>query len=367
MNLSSYTLLYLLRISLGTESGVRDLSVLTVKDWTNLIDVAFDHGVATLSVDGYSQILPTCKTNLLETDEALDDLKFEWFGSILQTEDEYNYNFNKAVRFAQALHEKGIECKVLKGISFSTYYTIPNHRESGDCDVFLGKGFELGNKLAQEIGGRYEFGTYKHSHLFFGNLMVENHRYLTDFGATSQGKKIEILLENAIESEPGRRIGDSFLVCPNDHFNALFLLKHAQGNFIGGGLTLRMIYDWAALLLRCQETLNWQQLYDELGQCRLRKFADLMTSLSVDYFGVQLSRPEISTCSERALVEEVIADTIAGGIHSKGPESFPRKCVRIFRRFLRFWHYRALATESVPRLIWNTLAFSSYLNRKIEL
>ena len=246
------------------------------------------------------------------------------------------------------------------------YYSVPEHRECGDCDVYLGEDWQTGNEVAEKLGGRFETGTYKHSRVQIGNLMVENHKYLTSFNGTKLGKMIERLMERAIEEGDEKYIDGSSLICPNDYFNALFLLKHDQGDFISGGLTLRMIYDWAALLKCCGWRLDWKRLYSDLEKCRLREFARLMTSLCVEYLGTEVC-PGMELCDDKALVEEVMEDTIAGGIHTKGVETFWKKCIRIARRFARIWHYRSLATESVPRMIWNNFAFSSYMKRKIDL
>ena len=93
-----------------------------------------------------------------------------------------------------------------------------------------------------------------------------------------------------------------------------------------------------------------------------------VAALAVD--GLQAlyeSNPGMELCEDKALVEEVMEDTIAGGIHTHGVETFWRKCIRIARRFARIWHYRNLATESALCMIWNNFAFSSYMKRKIEM
>ena len=372
---NSSHIFYLLRQSLGTSSEKIDLSALNNADWVKLVDIAFEGGVAALAVDGLQRGFAHDNdddndnkegSELVLDSPELEDLKYEWFGSVFQAEEDYGNKLNQASRFASALAEKGVKCRVLKGMSFAQYYSVPEHRECGDCDVYLGEGWAVGNEVAVSIGGRYEFGTYKHSHLFFDELMIENHRYLTSFNGTKQGKKIERLMEQAIEEDDCKYIDESSLVCPNDYFNALFLLRHDQGDFISGGLTLRMIYDWAALLKCCGRKLDWKRLYADLDECRLREFARLMTSLCVEYLGTEIC-PGMELCDDKALVDEVMEDTIAGGIHAKGVETFGKKCIRIARRFARIWHYRSLATESVPRMIWNNFAFSSYMKRKIEM
>ena len=273
--------------------------------------------------------------------------------------------------------------KVLKGLSFSTYYEHPELRECGDCDCYLSRiekgskgssgtkaganGFEVGNKTILEMGGSSEFGSYKHSHLFLNGLMFENHHYITDFNGTQRGKAIELLLEKAIDSSSGNRIDETDMVCPCAYFNALHLIRHAQGNFISEGLILRMIYDWAMLLRVEQEHLDWSQLYSDLEVCGLRQFAEVMTTICVEYLGLRLTVKEVTLCKNKKMVEAVLKDTLGDSIRMTQGESLGHKIIRIMARYGRFWRYRNLAIESVPVMIWNSLAFSSFMKRNISL
>lgn len=109
---------------------------------------------------------------------------------------------------------------------------------------------------------------------------------MTDFNGTKQGKVIELLLEKAIDSASGTPIGKSDMVRPCAFFNALHLIRHAQGNFLLEGMTLRMIYDWAVLLCAEQNNLEWKQLYADFETCGLRLFVDIMTSICVDIWAL---------------------------------------------------------------------------------
>ena len=73
------------------------------------------------------------------------------------------------------------------------------------------------------------------------------------------------------------------------------------------------------------------------------------------------------TTDKEALIDEVFYDTIRGGLHIKGKETLPQKTLRILKRFKRMWHYRNLATEKYPVMIWNSFAFSSYIHRKVSI
>ena len=341
--------------------------------WEKLLVLAEKHGVTGL-VFSCMELLPqTChpeKTILLKI-----------FGNAEYQKRHYRKNYSTAARFAAKLKENNVEMKVLKGISFSTYYNQPELRVFGDCDCYLTRlsetphakreagssGFNIGNEIIKQMGGQAEFGTYKHSHLFLDNLMFENHHYITDFNGTKIGKKIEILLEKAINSESGVKIGNTEMVRPCAHFNALHLIRHAQGNFILSGMILRMIYDWAVFLRSEQDNLNWNKLYADYETGHLRKFVDVMTSICVAYMGVKLTCDKITLCKDRKLVDKVLKDTLADRIHMMQDESVGHKSLRILSRFCRMIYYRDLAIESIPTMIWNTFAFSSYFKRQVHL
>jgi len=340
----------------------------SAEDWTRMVDMAFENGVAALAADGYHVLLEQCPeaVALMET-EQMEDLRYDWFGSMLQTEEEYAYKLKKASKFAAALAKRGVECKVLKGLSFAMYYDRPEHRECGDCDVYLGKDFEVGNQVVVELGGSCDGAPGKHCHLYLGSLMIENHRHLTDLHGTRQEMKTERLLERLLVSSTGlRRIGSTQLLRPSDHFNALFLIQHAYANFIFMGMSLRMVYDWAMLLKRCRETLDFARLCHDLDECRLLPFARVMTAICVDYLGLELTCPELGCDRDKAFTQQVLKDILTGGIITRGEETLWKKVVRISRRLVRFWRYRRLATESVPRLIWNNLIYNSYTHIRCD-
>lgn len=91
------------------------------------------------------------------------------------------------------------------------------------------------------------------------------------------------------------------MVRPCAYFNALLLIRHAQGNFIQEGMNLRMIYDWAVLLRAEQDNLDWIQLYADFETCGLRIFVDVMTSICVDYLGTELTCKDITLCTNKKM------------------------------------------------------------------
>ena len=63
----------------------------------------------------------------------------------------------------------------------------------------------------------------------------------------------------------------------------------------------------------------------------------------------------------------VLKDTLEDRIHMTQDESIGHKSLRILLRFFRMIYYRDLAIESIPTMIWNSFAFSSYMKRQIHI
>lgn len=69
-------------------------------------------------------------------------------------------------------------------MAFAQYYPNPLHRECGDLDCYMMGKKEVGDKITVELGGAMEEAGYKHSHLTYKGLTIENHLFFTDFNNT---------------------------------------------------------------------------------------------------------------------------------------------------------------------------------------
>lgn len=137
-------------------------------------------------IDRCKPLLPVDESTWTSLLDLPMDQLMDLLGQAEYQKTHYQSQFETAQKFAKALKAKGVEMNVLKGISFSTYYDQPALRECGDCDYYLsvvkkvkeGKekagstGFEIGNSTIEEIGGRGEFGSYKHSYLYLDSLCL---------------------------------------------------------------------------------------------------------------------------------------------------------------------------------------------------
>ena len=111
MNKSANILFQLLRAALGGETEV---SLPDDVDWNEVVDLAFEQGVAALMVDGLQRSLElrgeSLENDLLES-EDLEDLRYELFGEALACEEElkkwYSLNDNRKNLVKYALEKIG--------------------------------------------------------------------------------------------------------------------------------------------------------------------------------------------------------------------------------------------------------------------
>lgn len=290
-------------------------------------------------------------------------ITLKWLSNAISIEEQMKKNERVAIEFAEELSKRGIQITVLKGLAYASYYPNPYHRESGDLDCYLMGKKDEGDKITVEIGGKMEDAGYKHSHLYYKGLTIENHNFLTSFDNTKLGIQTERVLQDCIK-EGYRPIGNTKLQNPSADFNALFLIKHAQRHFIKEGICVRYLLDWAFFLKAESQNVNWDKVIPMMKESRILEFAKVMTRLCIERLGMNVDIEELSSSMK-------ISDAVLADILGKQPdlfhENFVQKIGRIIRRFYRMWKFRSLADESYCRLVWNSLAFNSYLKRNPKL
>lgn len=350
--------LEILRAAIGTEPFFERR--LTSDEWRALYRVSAVHGVKAVVFDFVGQLPKSVAPDMA--------LLMEWLSTATAVEQTTRRMQMTAEEFAEEIDKRDIPVVVLKGMAFAQYYPNPLHREYGDLDCYLMGKQKEGNLAVVELGGKVEEAGYKHSHLYYKGLTIENHRFFTDFDDTLTGKLTERALSELIQEEH-TYIGKSKLRCPSANFNALFLLKHAQGHFINEGIRMRHVLDWALFLKGEQENVDWSRVLPLLETTRTAQFAGVMTAIAIRYLHIDVHNKgllSLAECAEQRMVDAVLTD-IMGEQPAIYVDGLWHKTKRILRRFRRMWKFRSLASESYPRMVWNAFAFSSYLKRKVVI
>ena len=227
----------------GVRSGdTPDIGGLTDDRWRELYTAASSQGVSALVWDGIRRLPPESQPSR--------ELRLRWAYNVERIERRYGQQRRRAAELAAAYAEAGIRTVVLKGLAVSRLYPVPEHRPCGDLDCFLCGDYERGNRVAEQVGAEVKRDFYKHSHIVFRGLTVENHRFCTAVRGSRRAKRFERHLQRLLAEGPLSCIPETALLVPPPDFNALFLVKHALSHFLTEGISLRHLCDWAVFIDR---------------------------------------------------------------------------------------------------------------------
>lgn len=331
-------------------------------DWETVYRLAAGQGLLVVAWEGYMALFGKGAVPV----PMPKRLKMQWYGASVGIEERQKRKFETAAAFAQMLHEEHIQTIVLKGAAYALYYPNVWSREYGDLDCYLGGDYQRGNELSAHRHAKVSDGGYKHSHIDYRGLSIENHRFFTGHNHTKTGIRTEYRLRDFFGREPAEPIEGTRLYRPNRDFTALFLVCHAQRHFFYEGITVRHLTDWAQFLRAEQDKVDWGVVYQAMDALNMRKFADLMTGYCVFRLGLKLTNRAVTMLPDRGEVTRFEADLFAPHPSLEERNLF-KKTRRILHRFRRAWRFSDYAYESFPVRVWNTFAFSSYLHRNPEL
>ena len=260
--------------------------------------------------------------------------------------------YQKSVEFAEVMKREGLQTMVMKGLALSDYYPNPWHREYGDLDCYLYRlcngyivwegCYENGNCLAEKAGYKVKRGYYKHSHITFKGLEVENHQYALSIKDGPEVKDLERELRRQVATpERLERIAQTHLYRPSADFTALFLTAHSLSHFLFESIKLRHVLDWAFFVKAEQKHVDWDNFWQWCERMKYTRFVMClnyicMTCLNMELpQGLQRSDKEVPKLSER-----VMADILDGySLYSQNHSDLKRR-ILIARSYLKsFWKF----------------------------
>ena len=351
------TIVEILRRAIATETPSESLAPIAVENWGEIYKAAAKQGVFAIVYD-YVKSLPAAE-------QPPKGLKLQWALNAERIEKRYHRQSALAEELAEIYVSENITTLVLKGLAISKYYPIAEHRECGDLDCFLAKSdsnqpygialrengipqscYAAGNTIAKQAGAKVEIGFYKHSHINYKGLVVENHAFCTAVRGSHNNKRFERHLQQLLATRPTTPVGQSRLLCPCADFNALFLTAHSFQHFLTEGIKLRHVLDWALLLRAEQHNIDWQSFYAWCDTMHFTKFADAMTAIAVDKLGIEISNPDIRTSSK--LRDKVLDDILYSEKRVSGTKGskFTKRLKIIRNRLLGGWKYKELYERS---------------------
>lgn len=353
-NINLDTLLHLLRVAIGGEVPkiLRDSSI----SWQAVYALARKQGVLAIAFDGL--------TKLFEHDKEFaksfpQSLKLQWINATFTIEHRYEKQRDVCAELAEKWAEQGVRTLCLKGLAFSTYYPLPNHRECGDFDCYLYDDYAKGNDIARELGAKIDEGMYKHSEMIYRKVMVENHRFIVAVRGGKKMKNLHRLLDNIARTEERKPIFDTKIEMPSAMFNALFMMHHSLTHFLSEGIRLRHILDWALFVKKEQNNFDWSRFYTLCEEYDMRAFADCVTAIAVDKLGLKITNSQI--VADSRYMERVFNSIIEedSAVFSQNVGAWRKRLLLVRNLFASRWKYEAFSNQGVfskfVTLVWGYL------------
>lgn len=199
---------------------------------------------------------------------------------------------NTLVRVFSLLDEAGVRSVLLKGQGLAKNYPLPELRQCGDIDVYVGeenyvKSHSLLSQISTDIDELDNLYRGKHFHVNIGNVLVEVHRFAyvhpsPRFNEIYQKYALTGLNHNLVRIY----FGGARVNTPDDNFNAFYIFNHCWYHIMAEGLGLRQMCDWMLFLHSRYGSLDCEYLRKLLEDMDLLVPWKVFGCVLVNYLGM---------------------------------------------------------------------------------
>lgn len=330
-------LLYLVRLAIGSDEGdfVKGFDSVV---WEELYDAALKHSVASIAFDGLN-ILYQSHSELLDKD-ALDRFKFVWLSQTAASEQDYIKYKETVASLGRVYASEGIPMMLLKGYGLSLYWPVPEHRPTGDIDIYLFGKWREGDKVVSErFGIKANLSHHHHSVFRFEKRTVENHYDLIHTESHRSGRKIEARFKQ-LASSAGKEILPNIYE-PSPDMNVLYVIRHTACHFAAGEMTLRQWLDCVLLVRALQEDADWSSFWNDVETMGMSDFVLALAYISDKYLDIDRSLFHIprhlESSLDPSLSERVFQDILHPTFQGTEPSGSLRHLAWMLRRW---WAHR---------------------------
>lgn len=345
------------------EIDINSLVALTEQDWKEVKIMAEIQGVSAIVLDGIITIEdssgPGHKAERIVKGDWWKSFIIEWIGQMIKIEQANQRQVEIMKDLSSKWQVEGCKVMVFKGQANGAFYPKSDHRTPGDIDCYLFENYNKGNIVAKAEGATVDDSWYKHSVISYKGEVFENHLYFVHTRDGKRGKNLEKELERMLLSKDSQFTIKECVVYPPVQWNAMFLTYHACAHFLSEGLRMKQVLDWAMFLKMHQKDVDWVAFFGFCDKYHLKKFADAITAICVNYLGVRISHKSITIDSQYA--EAILESTLYDDdyIYSSNKGSWYKRFYVIKNLFRYKWKYDVIYEESIWRQLW--YFFSGFL------
>lgn len=293
-------------------------------NWEAIIRLSKKHVVTGIVIDSI-QFLPE---HLRPSGQIAAKLSKFALG-LIQT----NMILDKSVaKLVSVLGENGVNGVLLKGQGVARYYRIPQMRQSGDIDFYVGKqqyakAVDICTTLLS-TDKKDSHATRQHFGFNMNGVEVELHRLAAFMYSPVRNRRFQEWVAEELESSQNRRtltINNTKFSLPSYDFDAIFIFYHAWFHYTFGGIGLRQLCDWAMIFHTHSGDIDKERLIRNLRSFGLTNAWKLFAGIAVNYLGVSADKMPLYDPAYSGKSEKAMEDIIEGGnfgYYSQGNAEF---------------------------------------------
>lgn len=327
-------------------------------NWQSLYPLAIHQGISAILLDAIG-LLPS------ET-RPPKPMLLQWIGQTTMMERMYAKHKERIASLASFYKQNDIRLLLLKGYGCSLCYTKPEHRPTGDIDVFLfGRQDEADILVEKQLGIKVHREYHKHSTFNYGGVEVENHAKFIDDVSHKSNIRFEQILMSVLEKEECLQSPIDNVLLPSPTFNALFLLRHTGEHFASNEITLRHVLDVGTFFQRYHSQIDCSLVFKVYKEERMLRFFNAIATICVDCLGMDAAcfasaDKQYTYQSDTALAERVLSDIFAKKdvlpMSTVGIDTIGKKLRYAIDKSRRWWHnrwkYQLVYNENLVESFW---------------
>lgn len=214
---------------------------------------------------------------------------------------------NTLILVVTRLREHGIEPVLLKGQGVARYYPVPELRQCGDIDLYVGEknyenAYDALLPIVTEIDEKEMiWHEVKHFHAKVGSVLIEIHRFADVNISPKLNEKYQKYAEEGLSKDlVPIDFGGISVLTPSVTFNVYCVFNHLWHHFLTSGVGLRQVCDFAVLLNSCD--VDKPYLKEILTEMRVMEVWQAIGCILVEYIGLPMEKmPFYAPISKRRM------------------------------------------------------------------
>ena len=213
------------------------------------------------------------------------------YSTVLRIERQNSILDTAICQLFEAYRSAGARPILIKGQGVARCYPTPNHRTSGDIDIFLPEGFDKAHQWALKHGtcvSRFH-PRNKHTEFTWNGISVENHFKLAQFYHTAHNRRLQQIIQEGMEAESPLQvlINGQYIDMLPPTLGLYHLIVHFGCHLVSWGIGLRQCMDILLYMRNYKERIHIPAIDGWIDQTGLRRVADGLAGAGILYLGFQ--------------------------------------------------------------------------------